>query len=78
VSLPLVDDSADEVSRFISAISAGHRHFLYPVADPRGGIVYIGSLGSGRSRSLIDSEFQGEYASGHVLFVRGVDCLFEH
>jgi eukaryotic-like serine/threonine-protein kinase len=50
------------------------KHFLYWSRTSRSGespVLYIGELGSLKARLLIKSETMAQYASGHLLFLRG-------
>jgi eukaryotic-like serine/threonine-protein kinase len=49
------------------------KHFFYWARTARGAqdnLLYLGELGSLRAKPLLKSDTMGEYASGHLLFVR--------
>ncbi len=50
----------------------GGNHFLYfDSPELRRGRIYVGSLDSGETRFLVESDSKAIYADGHLLFVRG-------
>jgi serine/threonine protein kinase len=60
-------DGASEV-RSPSFLPDG-RHFLYWNRSHRA--IYVASLDTGKVERIVDSDAAGQYASGHLLFVRG-------
>ena len=66
------DTSAGELALRFPWFLPDGRHFLFSaVAEPRGGVAYVGSLDKRERTRVLDGLMNVQYAGGYLFFVRG-------